>query len=217
MKLIEDKLEELDEYFETKKESEKWLIIAGIAAVIALLGYNYFLPYAEEKYNKSNGILQSIEKKTQSSKGYLQSIQIMGSHDKYLEKLDAQLKNKIQKNKVISKNINLIDTSLIKLSDMLFDQKSWSNFLDNITKYALDYKLELQYISNAYIDDNTSFGHVLQVEIGAKGKYRNIIEFMNKIEQNRLVTDVYGSQIYPDGVGSEVYADINISVWGVNH
>jgi len=45
MKFIEDKLEELDGYFAPKKESEKWLIILGIAGFITYMAYDYLLPY----------------------------------------------------------------------------------------------------------------------------------------------------------------------------
>jgi len=54
MKFIEDKLEALDAYFEPKKESEKWLIILGIAGIITYIAYAYFLPYAETMYKKSD-------------------------------------------------------------------------------------------------------------------------------------------------------------------
>jgi hypothetical protein len=43
------------------------------------------------------------------------------------------------------------------------------------------------------------------------------LKFMNDIEQNRLVTDIYGSKIYKDANSSFINADISISVWGVNH
>jgi len=35
MKFLEDKLEALDAYFAPKKESEKWIVILGVAGVIA--------------------------------------------------------------------------------------------------------------------------------------------------------------------------------------
>jgi len=54
MKFIEDKLEELDSYFAPKKESEKWLVILGIAGMIAYLAYAYLLPYTEKMYQKSS-------------------------------------------------------------------------------------------------------------------------------------------------------------------
>ena len=52
--------------------------------------------------------------------------------------------------------------------------------------------------------------------VGCQGDYKNIVEFMNELEQNVLVTDIYGSQVYMDPNASKVNADLNISVWGIN-
>jgi len=62
MKYLEDKLEALDIYFAPKKESEKWVVILGIAGIIAYLGYAYLLPYTEDLYNKSERSKKSIQK-----------------------------------------------------------------------------------------------------------------------------------------------------------
>ena len=40
---------------------------------------------------------------------------------------------------------------------------------------------------------------------------------MNEIEQNVLVTDIYGTKFVGDENSSEIVGDINISVWGINH
>jgi len=40
---------------------------------------------------------------------------------------------------------------------------------------------------------------------------------MNELEQNVLVTDIYGTKLSLDENTSQVAADINISVWGINH
>jgi hypothetical protein len=39
---------------------------------------------------------------------------------------------------------------------------------------------------------------------------------MNELEQNVLVTDIYGTDLRMDGNTSAIVADINISVWGIN-
>jgi hypothetical protein len=77
--------------------------------------------------------------------------------------------------------------------------------------------VELGLLSSKYVDNNGSFGHVLEIGLQCKGKYKNIIGFMNDLEQNTLVTDVYSSRVYSDANKSSIYSDINISVWGVNH
>ncbi len=40
---------------------------------------------------------------------------------------------------------------------------------------------------------------------------------MNELEQNILVTDIYATKLSLDENSSQIKADINISVWGVNH
>jgi polyribonucleotide nucleotidyltransferase len=55
------------------------------------------------------------------------------------------------------------------------------------------------------------------MSVGCEGEYKNIAKFINRLEKNVLVTDIYGSHIYMDKNSTTTIADINISVWGVNH
>jgi NAD(P)H-hydrate repair Nnr-like enzyme with NAD(P)H-hydrate dehydratase domain len=89
--------------------------------------------------------------------------------------------------------------------------------LNSITDRAEVQNVDIKYISNDYVDNKGSFGHVLEIGIGCKGSYKNIVKFMNELEQNTLVTDIYGTNLVLDADASEIVADINISVWGINH
>jgi hypothetical protein len=100
---------------------------------------------------------------------------------------------------------------------MLFNQKSWSRFLNSITDKAEIQNVDIQYITNKYVDNNGSFGYVLEIGVGCKGEYKGIVKFMNELEQNVLVTDIYGTKFSLDSNSSKILADINISVWGINH
>jgi len=217
MKLIEDKLEELDSYFAPKKESEKWLIIIGVAGIIAYLAYAYLLPYTEEKYKKSDITKKNIEKSIADNNTYLNSITVGGDREYYVKKYNNDIARKKQSIVTLNKKINFIDTNIQKLSDMLFNQKSWSKFLNSITNRAEVQNVDIEYISNKYIANKGSFGHVLEIGVGCKGTYKSIVKFMNELEQNTLVTDIYGTKMSVDTNGSQVVADINISVWGINH
>ncbi|MDM5271020.1 hypothetical protein PGH07_02385 [Sulfurovum sp. zt1-1] len=217
MKYIEDKLEALDEYFAPKKESEKWLVILGVAGLIAYLAYAFLLPATEAMYKKSEATKKSIEKTLTDNNTYLNSITVGGDRNFYVKKYDNDIKQKNEEIVKITSNIKFIDNSLNKLSDMLFNQRSWSKFLNSITDRAEVQNVELEYITNKYVDNNGSFGHVLEISVGCKGDYRSIVKFMNEIEQNVLVTDIYGSQLSLDNNSSDILADINISVWGINH
>ncbi|HHD80137.1 MAG TPA: hypothetical protein ENK99_00795 [Campylobacterales bacterium] len=217
MKFIEDKLEELDAYFAPKKESEKWLVILGVAGIIAYLAYTYLLPYTEKMYNKSERSKKSIQKSIVDNNTYLNSITVGGDREFYVKKFDKDIISK--KNTIVdtNKKIIFINNNLDKLSDMLFNQKSWSKFLNSITDKATVQDVEIQYITNKYVDNNGSFGYVLEIAVGCKGAYKGIVKFMNELEQNTLVTDIYGTKFSLDTNSSDIVADINISVWGINH
>jgi len=217
MKYIEDKLEELDTYFAPKKESEKWLFILGIAGFIAYLAYAYLLPYTEDKYNKSERNKKSVQKQIADHQTYLNSITVNGDRDFYKKQFDRDIVTKKKTVIQTKEKILFIDTNLAKLSGMLFNQKSWSKFLNSITEKALTHDVSIEYITNKYVDNNGSFGYVLEIAVGCKGKYKGIVNFINEIEQNRLVTDIYGTKFALDSNSSDIIADINISVWGINH
>ena len=217
MKLIEDKLEELDAYFAPKKENEKWLLILGVAGIIAYLGYSLLLPYTEELYNTSERSKKRIQKSINDNNTYLNSITKNGDREFFVKKFDHDIVIKKQKIININDKIKFIDSNLEKLSDMLFNQKSWSRFLNSITKKAEIQNVDLEYISNKYADNNGSFGHVLEIGIGAVGSYKNIVKFMNELEQNVLVTDIFETKFELDNNSSDLKTDINISVWGINH
>ena len=217
MKFIEDKLEELDIYFAPKKESEKWMLILGVAGIIAYLGYSLLLPYTEELYNKSEKTKKRIQKSIADNNTYLNSITVSGDREYYVKKYDNDIIVKKKKIVDVNNKIKFINNNLEKLSDMLFNQKSWSRFLNTITLKAEIHNVDLEYISNQYADNNGSFGHVLEIGLGATGNYRNIVKFMNELEQNVLVTDIFETKLALDNNSSDLKADISISVWGINH
>ena len=217
MKYIEDKLEQLDEYFAPKKESEKWLVILGVAGVIAYLAFAYLLPYTKDMYKKSDRTKKSLQKRIVDNNTYLNSITVAGDRNGKAKEYDNDILIKKKNVKETEDKIKFINNNLDKLSDMLFNQKSWSRFLNSLTDKAEMHNVDIQYISNNYVDNNGSFGHVLEITLGCKGKYKGIIKFMNELEQNTLVTDIYGSELSLDINSSEILADINISVWGINH
>jgi Tfp pilus assembly protein PilN len=217
MKFIEDKLEELDAYFEPKKESEKWLIILGIAGFISYIAYAYFLPYTESMFKKSESTKATLSKRIKDNTEYLNGISLNGDRNYKVKQADLKIARKKKQIVALDNDIELVQNNLHKLSDMLFNQKNWSIFLNSLTQTAQKENVAISYINNDFLNSNGNFGHVLEISLGCKGSYKNIVKFINDIEQNKLVTDIYGTKLYPDSNSSLVVADINISVWGINH
>jgi len=217
MKAIADKLEELDHYFENKKESEKWVMILITAGVFGYLLYTYLFPYAKNKYETSKVEKEQIIKRISEEKSYLSSITVNGDRNYYVKKFNSDIRHRKKWIKDYEKKIALLDSNFQKLSEILFNKKNWSIFLESLSDRANKNEVELLSISSKYIDQNKSFGHVLEMGISCEGRYGNILKFINDIEQSKLVTDVYHTDIGIDKDRNIVRADIKISVWGVNH
>jgi len=217
MKFLEDKLEALDTYFAPKKESEKWLMIFGVALVIGYIAYTYFLPYAEDRYKTTENAKKSLQSRIIANNTYLNSITVSGDREYYVKKYDRDIESKKKKIITVTKNIAFIDQNLAKLSDLLFNEKTWSKFLNSITIKAEEQNIDINYIHNAYVDTKGSFGHVLEIAVGCQGNYVDLVKFVNEIEQNTLVTDIYGTKFVPQKDSDMISADINISVWGINY
>jgi len=217
MKAIVNILNQLDEFFEDKSENEKWMMIGLIAVVIGYASYALFYPFAEEKYNTAKQKTKKLQKNIQTNKQYLQSITVNGDIEFYVKKYSNDIK-KLEKNiDKANDEITFISTNLKELSPLLFNKESWSKFLNSITKQAKKQAVNIDYIENNYVDNNGSFGHVLQISVGCYGQYKQIVKFVNQLEKSVLVTDIYGSHLYLDKNDTVVSADINISVWGINN
>ena len=217
MKFFEDRLEALDAYFEPKSPTEKWIIILGVAAIIAYIAYLFLLPYTKEKYESSKKEKERIEKKIAEHRQYLASITRNGDRDYRVKILTKQITEKEQKSEQLKRKLALIDNSLLKLSGLLFNQATWSKFLDSISDKATVQEVEINEIVNRFVDSNGSFGHVLKIDIKANGDYKSLIKFMNELEQSVLVTDLYATELSLDQNQTQLTADINLSVWGINH
>jgi hypothetical protein len=217
MKDLADLLEKIDAYFEGKSSSERLILILLPALLIGYLVWTMLTPQAEATYNKSIADKTFAMKKLQEDKRYLQGITVNGDRNYHIKAFDKKIAQAKQRAKDYRAKIDLLDKNLAKLSDMLFNQKSWSLFLDSITTRAHERNVEVLSIQNHYVDSNGSFGHVLEVGLHCRGDFPGIVKFVNDLEQNTLVTDVYNSHIYTEENGTQILADINISVWGVNH
>ena len=217
MRGLEDKLDQLDEYFSQKSDSEKWMIILMVAAVVGYILYLYLYPYAEARYQNSLMTMKSLQKKIAEDKRYLNSISGGTGDPNYTVKLRdrdiATLKRAI---KEYQKKIALLDKNFEKLSEVLFNRTNWARFLDSITKRAHFNDVKILSLKNRYVKGKENFGHVLELGIHCTGGFQNIAAFMNDLEQNKLVTDIYRSDIYLDENTSKIIADLNVSVWGVN-
>jgi len=215
MRNLVDFLDSLDKYFANKKDSEKWLILFGVAGILLYLSYVSLVPYTQDLERDSFNTKTKLEKKISKSKIYLRSITINGDIDYYVKDNKIKIDHTKKEIKNYAKKIEEIDRSIIKLSRLLFNEKSWALFLKSITGVAQKNNIFIERINNNYVDNNGSFGHVLEIEILTSGNFVDTVKFIHELEQNELVTDLYSSHI--SGTKDRVSSDLNISVWGINN
>jgi lipopolysaccharide export LptBFGC system permease protein LptF len=210
-------LRSLDNFFKDKSENEKWMIIMMLTVVIGYISYSLFLPYAEEQYNNSINKKKNLDRSIRTNKQYIATITVGGDRDYYVKKYDNDIVNLERSIKRVNGDIDFISSKLDELSPLLFNKESWSIFLNSITAQAKKQSVKINYINNKYVNSNGSFGHVLKISIGCVGEYRNIAKFINRLEKNVLVTDIYETDITLDDNKTTTVANINLSVWGINH
>lgn len=217
MNYVSDILENLDKYFGEKTQNEKFILIIMVAAAVGAIAYLSFFDTAENSYQRSLRANKILIKKIYDESTYLKSISRGDDKDYKLKQYDAEIANSKEIKKIYNKKVSIINNSLNKLSDLLFNQENWSVFLNSMTNRASANNVIIKKMTNKYIDNNESFGHILEIGLKCEGNFKDIVKFINDLEQNTLVTDIYSSRIYTDLNKSIIMSDINISVWGVNH
>ena len=214
MKIIEDLLEKLDNYFEEKKESEFYLMVLAIVAVVGLISYSYLIPITEKELKKDLSKQKNLQRKINEEKRYLASVTVNGDQRYKIKKLQNEIANlKIRYSDL--KEINeYSDYQIQTLSELLFNEKNWAKFLDSISLKAKKNNVDVFLISNKFVNNQDSFGHVLEIGVQCKGKYRDMIQFMNEIEESELVVDIYNIDMESN---TSINANFKVSVWGINY
>ncbi|BCD68074.1 type 4a pilus biogenesis protein PilO [Nitratiruptor sp. YY09-18] len=206
-------LRKIDEFFSQRKSSEKYLIYATIFIGIVLLSYQYLFPMTEKMMKTALAQKNSIEAKINMDKAYLRGITVNGDELFYIKQFSLQIgKLKGRLTEIIDKK-DYLNQKIKELSYLLYNEKKWAEFLNSLTQKAAKNGVQIDYILNNFLDVTKNFGHVLEVEIGCNGDYKNLISYINSIEQSDLVVDVY--EIDMDG-GEPIKTILKVSVWGIN-
>jgi Tfp pilus assembly protein PilO len=187
-----------------------------VILVAILLGYLLFTilsPSATNYKERQEGINSSLKSKISSHKSFLRTITVNGDRDYYIKDLNKKIAQKrIELNSYRAK-LTKLSQAITELSDILYTKNNWSKFLDNIAIKANDNDLKVYNISNKILEQNRTFGKVLDINIKCQGKYGNVLAFMNDLENTKLVTNI--DSISLSASKSEPLADINMSVWGI--
>jgi len=207
--MIEKYLYDIDQSFAEKSEKDIKMIYAMIFLVFVMFSYLAFWESAEQGYQKAAAASAKVLKMINDDKHYLlihpQSEIVRLDQD--IAKLKVRLTSLKDENAYIKAEIE-------KIPELFYDQVVWGAFLDSIAEDAKKNKVKLNFFANRLANDKTKFGHVLNVEIQAEGKYQDMVRFINAIEKSKLVVDLHDLDMKAT---SKLDLDLKLSVWGITY
>lgn len=206
-------VEKLDNYYNSRKPNEVWLMVILFSVLIGYLLYTLLSPLANDYRNNQESINSNLISTIDSDNSFLRNITVDGDRDYMVKKLDQKIVNKRRDLNVYRAKLRKLDGAMKKLSGVLYTKGNWSKFLHNIASKAKDNNLKVFSITNSVIDQNGTFGKVLDIDIKCQGKYGEILSFMNDLEQTKLVANI--TQVKMSATDSAPKADIKLSVWGI--
>jgi len=214
MKVLEDVLEKLDHYFEEKKEGEFYLLVFMVVALFGLISYLYLIPMTEEQLRNNVAKKERLEKRIAEEKRYLTSVTVNNDQRYKIKMLQSEMKRLKARYSELKKINEYSDYQIQTLSELLFNERNWAKFLDSIARKAEKNNINISFISNKFVNNEKSFGHVLEVGVDCEGSYHDIIRFMNDIEESELVVDIYHIEMESN---QTINANFKVSVWGINY
>jgi len=208
MKLqIENLLYSLDQSLAGKSERDKKMLYVMIFAALFAFSYLLFWDSSEARFNVSHEKALKVESDLNFDKQYLTAnppekiVQI----EQETAEIERQHSLYIQYNAYIKEQLE-------QISSLYYDDKVWGAYLDSVSKYAKAYNIKLNRYANALQPNNSSFGHVLDINISSEGAYKNTLKFINALEQSYLVVDLHDFNMNAE---QKLQGDLQISVWGV--
>ena len=207
-------LKPIDDFFASRKRSEKYLIYLSIFLGIFLSSYQYLLPYTEKLRKQAKREKEAIQSKIDIDRAYIRGITVNGDELFYIKTYSKQVKA-LQENLLFLRNKkNYLDEKIRELSYLLYNKQKWAEFLNSLTELADKHNIEINYILNNFLDVTKTFGHVLEVEISCQGNFKNTIAYINDIEQSDLVVDVYAMKMSNN---RPITTLLKVSVWGIKY
>ena len=115
---------------------------------------------------------------------------------------------------LLKDNNAYIKSKIETISSLIYDERTWGEYLYSISRNAQKYHVKITTLSNKYSSNGKSFGHILDISIKATGNYKNTLLFINSLEQSELVVDIHDFTIQAQ---NSLNSDLNISVWGITY
>ncbi|NPA64393.1 MAG: type 4a pilus biogenesis protein PilO [Epsilonproteobacteria bacterium] len=206
-------LDSLDKFLEKRTKNERFLLLATIFVGSFALSYQYLLPQAMAFMKKERNKKILIESKLKRDLDYINSMTVNGDQEYYIKAFTKQIEELKKKLQELERQKEYIDLKMNELTYLLYNKKRWANFLYSITQKAYRNRVKIEYIVNTFLDITKEFGHVLEIEIGCNGNFKNLVGFINDLEESDLIVDIYALEMAGK---NPTKLTLKVSIWGIS-
>ena len=209
-------LTKIDNSFDEKKPSEVTMMLIVAFFLSVAIAYYAVIPYAQNYYDDSIRENDRITQDLNKVNSYLGTVSQGNDRNFMINKKQNELLQ--QQNKLAdAQNMNqYFDNKLKELSYLIFNEQSWADFLDNLAFLANKNNVKITKIINTFKEPNAQkIEQVLDVNISVDGDYRDIVSYINAIEESKLVVDVNNIDI--NSTNGKLKGNMGIYIWGMKY
>ena len=209
-------LTKIDNYFDEKKPSEVTMMLIVAFFLSVAIAYYAVIPYAQNYYDESIMENDRVTQDLNKVNSYLSTVSQGNDRNFMINKKQNELLQ--QQNKLAdAQNMNqYFDNKLKELSYLIFNEQSWADFLDNLAFLANKNNVKITKIINTFKEPNAQkIEQVLDVNISVDGDYRDIVSYINAIEESKLVVDVNNIDI--NSTNGKLRGNMGIYIWGMKY
>jgi len=206
---FEDYLHKIDLTLKNKAQKELYMTYIMIALGIFAFSYLLFWDSSFESFEQTRKNVTSLESKIDADKRYLQ--QNPESKITQLDKEVQAINKEVAQNK---DNNAYIKSKIETIASLIYDERSWGEYIDSISANAQKYNVKLLNLTNKYAKADSAFGHILDISVQSTANFANTLKFINSLEQSDLVVDIHDFSI---DANNSLDSDLNISVWGITY
>lgn len=213
-------LVKIDNYFDGKKPGEVTLMLIMALVLSGVIAYYAVIQYAEDYYDNSMLTNSQTTEELNKVNAYLDSVSQNNdrNNDRNFKINQKQSELKQRQNELAdAKNMNqYFDNKLRELSYLIFNEQSWADFLDSLALLANKNNVKITKIVNTFKEPNAQkIEQILDINVSVDGNYKDIIGYINAIEESKLVVDVNGIDI--NSTDGKLKGNMGIYIWGMKY
>ncbi|WP_298085576.1 type 4a pilus biogenesis protein PilO [uncultured Campylobacter sp.] len=213
-------LVKIDNYFDGKKPSEVTLMLIMALVLSGVIAYYAVIQYAQDYYDNSMSTNSQTTDQLNKVNAYLDSVSQNNdrNNDRNFKINQKQNELKQRQNELANaKNMNqYFDNKLRELSYLIFNEQSWADFLDSLALLANKNNVKITKIVNTFKEPNAQkIEQILDINVSVDGNYKDIIGYINAIEESKLVVDVNGIDI--NSTDGKLKGNMGIYIWGMKY